>query len=305
MSDEHDLKPMGDATDLAAKVPDAPSAVEPKVDLIADLPEKEIRDRLRLVNPALVDEIYELAKAQVESERARHIMLNSKAASILTASGVSLTLSLTLAGPLLAGKVVLPTLLSCGFALAGLLGLAAVLSAVLSLFVVGGFAYVSDHAVFDKKILDFADSPTGCEDLPDPSDKYAFGAAAYRQHMTAHLWAVSAKEHRQLDKKANQVRAAQWLFTLFAVLISTCGASLFWVISSQNKDAREAAAAESAAEGEVRRQRAASAAAAQVVPNAGQATQASAASAARSTANSGPRSSPHSGGANAAGGATF
>jgi hypothetical protein len=286
MSDEHDLKPMGDATDLAAKVPDAPSAVEPKVDLIADLPEKEIRDRLRLVNPALVDEIYELAKAQVESERARHIMLNSKAASILTASGVSLTLSLTLAGPLLAGKVVLPTLLSCGFALAGLLGLAAVLSAVLSLFVVGGFAYVSDHAVFDKKILDFADSPTGCEDLPDPSDKYAFGAAAYRQHMTAHLWAVSAKEHRQLDKKANQVRAAQWLFTLFAVLISTCGASLFWVISSQNKDAREAAAA-------------------QVVPNAGQATQASAASAARSTANSGPRSSPHSGGANAAGGATF
>lgn len=287
MSDEHDGKPPSDTANAIAAAPEAPSPVEPKVDIIKDLPEQDILDRLQLVNPDLVDEIYDLAKAQVESERSRHVMLNTKAASILTASGVSLTLSLTLAGPLLSAKVVLPCLLLVGLILAGLAGLASVLCAVWSLYIVNGFAYVSDHAVFKKDILDFADSPKGCDDLEGQSAKYAFGAAAYKQHMAAHLWAVSAREHQQLNKKADQVRMAQRMFALFAVLIFACGAGLFGVISSQNRDAREAAASESAAsEGAKRRQELAAACAAQVGPDARQASQASSATAAPSAANS-------------------
>jgi hypothetical protein len=279
MSDEQEGKPPADAPNAVARVPDA---VEPKVDIMADLLEQEIRNRLRLVNPDLVDEVYGLAKAQVESERARHVMLNSKAASVLTSSGISLTVSLTLAGPLLANKVVLSTTWSFAFLLAGSLGLASIYWAVLSLRVIGGFPYVNDHAVFDRNILNFADSPPGCEDLADLKEKYAFGAAAYKQHMAAHLWAVATQEHRQLDRKAKQVQAAQWLFLAFAVLISTCGGNLFLVISSQNKDAREAAAAKSAAaEGAQRRQGLAATPAAQVAPDAGQASQPSIASSAR------------------------
>lgn len=278
--------------------PEAPLPIAPKVDLTADLPEEVIRSRLRLVNPELVKDIFDLAKAQVQSEAARHIMLNTKAASVVTGAGVSLTLSFSIAGPLLSSKAVLPPMLIVGFLLAGLAGLLSMLCGVVSLFVKGGFAHVSDHAVFDEKALEFADNPTGCDDLKDLKEKYAFGAAAYRQHMTAHLWAVSVKDHRQLDKKAGQVQTAQWLFAAFAILIFSCGIWLFGVISSENKHAREASAASAAAaEGEVRRQRVASAAAtAQVAPNASQAAQASPNSAARPTANQGSGGRAHAAG---------
>jgi hypothetical protein len=220
--------------------------------------------------------------------------------SVVTGAGVSLTLSLSIAGPLITGGVILSPWLLFGFGVAGVTGVAAVLFGVWALLVKGGFAQVSDHAVFDEKALEFADNPTGCDDLPDLKEKYAFGAAAYRQHMTAHLWAVAVKDHRQLDKKANQVQAAQYLFAVFVILVLACEARLFQQIYVQN-NAREAAAARTAAtEGEVRRQRAVSAAAAQVA-----AANASNHAAPGPTLNSGSGSSTPSGGTNAAGGTTF
>jgi hypothetical protein len=307
MSDPPGDQPPGNPTKaVAAKPPEAPLPVEPKVDITVDLPEAEILKRLRLVNPELVKEVYDLAKAQVQAEGARHTMLNAKAMSVVTGAGVSLTLSLSIAGPLLTGGVILSPWLLFGFGVTGVTGVAAVLLGVWALLVKGGFAQVSDHAVFDEKALEFADNPTGCDDLPDLKERYAFGAAAYRQHMTAHLWAVAVKDHRQLDKKANQVQAAQYLFAAFVILVLACEARLFQGIYVQN-NAREAAAARTAAtEGAVRRQRAVSTAAAQVAAaNASQAAKASSHAAPGPTVNSGSWSRTPSGGTNAAGGATF
>jgi hypothetical protein len=196
---------------------------------------------MRLVNPELAKEVYELAKAQVQAEGARHTILNTKATSVVTAAGVSITVMFTVASTLMSSKVVLPSWLLMMFAGTGGCGVTAVVLGVIALLVKGGFAQVSEHAVFDQDALAFGDEPTGCDDLPELKEKYAFGAAVYRQHMAVHLWSVYEKEHRQLDTKSRQVFWAQLFFIVFVALISACGVTLFGVISSQNQNAREAA----------------------------------------------------------------
>jgi hypothetical protein len=242
-------------TDNSPKIKPAP----PKVDATEPLPQAVIEDRMRLVNPELAKEVLDFARAQVQAEAARHGILNTKATSLVAAAGVSITVLFSVAGMVMSSRLVMPWELLAMFAAAGVFGLSSVVLGVLALLVTGGFAQVSEHAVFDKDALEFADEPTGCDDLTELKDKYAYGVASYRQHMTVHLWAVYAQEHKQLDGKATQVRWGQRCFIAFVGLILACEMTLFGVISSQNKDAREAAQACPAApsgsqRGEVRRQ---------------------------------------------------
>lgn len=216
--------------------PEAPTPDGPKSDLLEDLLEDEIRERLRLVNPELAKEVYEIAKAQVASEAARHTRLDSKATSLVSAAGLSLTLGMSIVTLIAKGDVVATPYLWVMLAVTGLFGVAAVAFGVFALLVKGGFARVNDHNVFDKNVLRSADSPTGCDDLPTLKEKYEFGAAVYRQHMTAHLWEVSVQEHHQLNRKAKQVRDGQILFALFLLALVVCVATEF-VMTSKKKDA--------------------------------------------------------------------
>jgi len=217
--------------------PEAPTPDGPKTDLLDDLPEDEIRERLRLVNPELAKEVYEIAKAQIASEAARHTRLDSKATSLVSAAGLSLTLGMSIVTLIAKGDVVATPYLWVMLAVTGLLGVGAVGFGVFALLVKGGFARVNDHNVFDKDVLRFADSPTGTDDLATLKEKYEFGAAVYRQHMTAHLWEVSLQEHRQLNRKATQVRDGQILFALFLLALVVCVATEFVMTSTEKKDA--------------------------------------------------------------------
>lgn len=291
------------------------TASNPVKDTQRDLTRQEIRERLRLVNPELAKDLLDAARAQVQAEVIRHGRLDAKAMSIVTAGGISITVAFSVAGSLSTVVAGYGWLIAM-FAAAGVAGLITVLLAVRALLVRGGFAEVSDQAVFDASVLKLADEPEGVDDLrdkegrPDRKEINAFGAAIYKQHMTAHLWDVYVKDHAQVDKKADMVRDAQAGFMTFLVMIFACEMSLFTVI--YGKDAGEAARPEpAAAEGAKRRQglAAAPAASAQAVaPDAQQASQASTASAARPAAKpgSGQGHNPngHSGAASAkAGGA--
>lgn len=232
---------------LVLDKPPAAHPAPPKVNTTVPLTQAQIESRLQLVNPELAKEVLDFAKAQVQAEGTRHTMLNTKAMAIVTAAGISMSVTFTVATALASGKVVVPVWLIGTFAAAGLVGIATVALGVRALLVKDGFALVSDHAVFDEKALAFADAPTGCEDLKEPKDKYAYGVAAYRQHMAVHLWSVAAQDHEQLDRKASEVYHSQVCFIAFVCLILACEICLFGVISSQTNDAREAAAASSAA----------------------------------------------------------
>jgi hypothetical protein len=231
---------------LAAPSPDRPRTEG------ADLHQEEIRDRLRLVNPELTKELYELAKAQVAAETARHARLDAKATSLVSSAGVSLTLGMSIATLIAKGEVSPPAWLGAMLAFVGAVGVTAVGFGVFALMVKGGFARVNDHNVFDTDVLKFANAPTGCDDLTDLKDKYAFGAAAYRQHMTAHLWEVSVKEHYQLNKKARQVRDGQIAFFIFLAGLVVCVGIEVVVTSPQHDAGAPAKATAAAPKGAVR-----------------------------------------------------
>lgn len=232
--------------------PEAPTPDEPKTDLRADLPQDDIRERLRLVNPELAKELYEIAKAQVAAEMARHARLDAKATSLVSSAGISLTLGMSIITLIAKGDVAATPCLWVLLSVTGLFGTLAVGFGVFALLVKGGFARVNDHTVFDKDALEFANAPTGCDDLESQGEKYAYGAAVYRQHMTAHLWEVSVKEHRHLNKKADQVRDGQILFVLFLASLVVCVATEFVLTSNQHHAGAAPKAAASAAERAVR-----------------------------------------------------
>jgi len=219
-------------------------------DLEKDLTAEEIRRRLRLVNPELAKDLLDVARAQVQSEVVRHGRLDTKATSIVTAGGISITVAFSVAGSLSAAVAGHGWLIAM-FAAAGVAGLATVLLGVRALLVRGGYAEVSDQAVFKESTLELADSPKGVDDLkdrdgnPDRKEINAFGAAIYKQYLTAHLWDVYVKDHKQIDAKAVMVKHAQVSFVIFLTLIFACEMSLFGVIYLQ--DARETARAAAAA----------------------------------------------------------
>jgi hypothetical protein len=223
--------------DKKPQTPEAPSPARPKTDDQADLPEEEIRARLQLVNPELTKELYELAKAQLAAEMARHTRLDAKATSLVSSAGISLTLGMSIATLIANRTISVPWWLWIMLTVAGLSGVLAVGFGIFALMVKNGFARVSDRNVFDKHTLAFANAPTGCDDLTDRKDKHAYGAAAYRQYMTAHLWEVGVKEHRQLNNKARQVRDGQVLFMIFLAVLVVCVATEFVMTSTRDAGA--------------------------------------------------------------------
>jgi len=167
------------------------------------------------VNPELAKDLLDFARAQLQAEVVRHGRFDAKAMSVVTAGGISITVAISVAGSALSGKIVPPWWLMCGFGVAGLTGFIAVLLGTLALLVRGGYAEVSDQAVFNAAALEKADVPKGVSDLkdkegnPDRKEVNAFGAALYKQHMTAHLWDAWVKDKKNVDAKGRMVKAAQ------------------------------------------------------------------------------------------------
>lgn len=173
-----------------------------------------------LRSPKLVDELYDLAKRQIASEDKRETNLAAKAVSLLSATGLSLTVAFTFGGVLLQrpeyltalGSARLP-LVVVPYALALLAGMTASWFALRSLLVRSDYRDVAEEDVFGKE-------------LSAADEKVDEGLPAYRRFLTVHLWLIAQEISKIHDQKATQIARGQRCFFAFLLLLLPIGGSM-------------------------------------------------------------------------------
>jgi hypothetical protein len=192
------------------------------------LSQKELAERLALGSPKLVEELWNIAQKQVDIEIARHTRLDTKATSLLTAAGLSLTVAFTFGSTLLTKadafkhwekQVVFI------FALTVILGLAAAFMAVRALALREQLG-VNELAIFDVADLKEADGP---EDADEPTLNR--GVMEYRKGRILHFWAIRQRYLESYKGKAELVKRGQWAFMAFlAGLLVLCVYEVYAVL---------------------------------------------------------------------------
>jgi hypothetical protein len=199
----------------------------------------ELRDRVNLHSPLLVKELHETTLRQIQSETGRQTRLDGKATSLLTATGLSLTVAFAFGGQILIAHA--DKLKAYGhrwwiavvvtYSLAVLSGLFASFFATWALRVHGAHGTVSEDNVFNDDVLKAADQ-ADAEHSDDPVKAAAardVGLTNYRRYITIHLWHIVQVQHQIQEKKASIIRYGQLCFMAFLVsLVIICG---FMVIS--------------------------------------------------------------------------
>ncbi|WP_147468404.1 hypothetical protein [Corallococcus interemptor] len=141
----------------------------------------ELINRLRLNSPDLAEELYKISKEYLASETARENNLNAKATSLLTASGLSLTVAFTFGGMLIQHPEYLsslwglwPYIVPIFYGVALLAGLSASAIAVWSLLIRGDYVGISEQDVFNPSVLidsdrlDFISLPAPAQSKTSP-----------------------------------------------------------------------------------------------------------------------------------------
>jgi hypothetical protein len=187
---------------------------------------QEIVERLRLRSRDLVADLYTLTTRQLDVEDKRETSLNTKAVSLLSASGVSVTVLFALGGALAQRPEVLESLAQAGtpwrlvltslYFVALLSGVAGGVLAVLALKV-SAYVTVSEPDVFGDE-LSTADERT------DPD--------RYRRYVTAHLWLIYRAQFNRHERKARVLRYGQSSFLVFLLLMIPLGLSMANVLNA-------------------------------------------------------------------------
>ncbi|MBI4700812.1 MAG: hypothetical protein HY744_06550 [Deltaproteobacteria bacterium] len=211
-------------THATALAPGLPSRVARRV---SALRKEEIAERLRYASksPKLIAELHDTAKREIDSESTRRTSLESKAASLLTAVGVSLTVVLTIGGKMLidyqahlaAMSSTMHWLLGWCGTLSVVLLLAAAFLTVVTLRVTDSYRRPAEDAIFNEQELREA------WDLQEDER----GVAGYQRFIVPHLWMIAQANSAANTAKANWLQNAQrcylgFLCTLlvaFAVLV--------------------------------------------------------------------------------------
>ena len=192
----------------------------------SELANDDVVERLRLNTPELVDDIFQLAKDQIAFEERREAALNGKAAALLAASGLSVTVALTLGG-LLLGK--LPGVDSFVFlAVVGLycsglaFGLGAAFYALRSIRVREARG-IDGNDIFSSVELDAAEAAAA-----DGPEEGAGRRARhrYRRYLAAHVWEVFRGNARIHEDRAASLAVAQRLYVLFITAVLALGLTL-------------------------------------------------------------------------------
>lgn len=186
---------------------------------------KELVDRMCLRSSTLVDEVYDLAKRQIASEDRRETNLSAKAVSLLSATGLSLTVAFTFGGVLLQRPEYLAALGSARvplvvapYALALVAGMAASWFALRALLVRSDYRDVAEDDVFGKE-LDAAD------------EKVDEGLPMYRRFLAVHLWLIFQETSKIHEHKATQIARGQKCFFAFLLLLLPIGGAMTYSLS--------------------------------------------------------------------------
>lgn len=222
-----------------------------------------LRDALNINSPKLIKELYDIVQRRITYETGRQQRIDAKATSLLTASGVSVTLAFTFTAAISSPQGVVlfhgifnyllgtfGAALACGFAAAA--------CAIRALLVTKGYSTPSDDVIFDAKLLRDANA---IEPDPDPKKGETEAMAEdwrlmkYQRQVIEHFWWIGDNHARTHERKALWVRTGQWAFAGFLILLmAVCGWVGFAVYSQDHapQAAARAAAGNQAAAGSSR-----------------------------------------------------
>ncbi|MBX3208436.1 MAG: hypothetical protein KF764_25545 [Labilithrix sp.] len=203
------------------------------------LDEKALAERLAINSPELVQELFTLVQGLVTAEVGRQTRLDAKATSLLTAAGLSLTVTTGFASTVLARPDLVkdwnPAVLflaSLAFLVATVVGLLAAIWAVRALRVRGDYRAANESSLFDAELLLEANDPPSMADEKDDAQRRLFGLMEYRKHLIPHYWAILRAHRLVHGKKADIVGDGQTLFLAFlgAVLLVCVlvGVGVYW-----------------------------------------------------------------------------
>lgn len=181
--------------------------------------EDDVVEAMRLNSPALVAEVYETTRRNADNYNQKHARLDSKATTLLSVIGLSLTVVFTYGGQLVLGQAnVIKALgrgrwlfLTTSFSLAALAGICAGICAAAALLV-RDHAEMTDRNIYDAKALREADVLE--------HEEQNKGVADYRRSLTIHMWSIVKQRESKLGKKAGWIQAGQICFFAFLALLA-------------------------------------------------------------------------------------
>lgn len=152
----------------------------------------EIMKAIKIDSPKVIEEVYKLAQRQFDLETARLTRVETKAASLLTASGASLTFVFSFGLPALLKRrdalwnanpeywraVVVLSLLAVG------IGLFATSSAVRAMLAAKNYRALNERTLFDQERLHAFDSDQRLKEDDDGR------AARFRRYVLPELWEI-------------------------------------------------------------------------------------------------------------------
>jgi len=182
------------------------------------LTQEELKDRLTLSSVALVAELGTVTQQQLQAEAARHGRLDSKATSLLTAAGLSLTVVSAFSVTTVPS---VPGCTPCWLLQAAIAsGIAAALLAVGALLVRQSSAGANERTVFDVALLETAE---GAQDEDQ-------GVREYRKAMICHEWSIVQTRRENNERRGRIIQIGQCFFAVF--LVSVCALAMSRVSSS-------------------------------------------------------------------------
>lgn len=189
-----------------------------------ELTKGELVKRLALRSTALVNDLYQIALRQLDTEERRDALLTTKAGGLLGHVGISATIGASVVGILSHQSGLMPKALAIGFAVVLLFGAVAAILAIKVLLVRGDYQGLNEEVVFKPEVLLEADGvvDTGHEGSPaSPADALRAPPETeptiYRRWLIAHIWGICQHHGRILEGKATTLRRAQQNFAAFII----------------------------------------------------------------------------------------
>lgn len=187
---------------------------------------KELVERLRLRSSELVDDLYALTTRQLDTEDKREASLTTKAVSLLSASGVSVSFALGFT-TLLAGRLDYFHRMSvCGRSAVMALYFVAVLTAVVAgLLAVAAMLVRTTYVAINEDDVFGDELNSSDEQGPKPGQDH------YRRYLIAHLWRIYQHTFDVHETKAKTIRLGQCFYGLFLILLVPLGATLAYLMA--------------------------------------------------------------------------
>jgi hypothetical protein len=217
-----------------------PTAISPSAEVAVKQPKEppplvgeELRKRAALHSPELVAELHSVVLRQIAEEATREARIDTKATSLLSAVGISISLLSAFMGP----SVVKALSNAAGwlsffvYALLLLAALSAIGTGIVAVLVlrVRGYGTPHDEAIWNAGELSAADAKN--DDKPEEAHDRVLGVAQYRRYMLVSMWEAHVKTRGVNDRRAKNLLRGQWVFVGFCVLLLFLGGLLVAGIS--------------------------------------------------------------------------